>query len=86
MAEFKLSLSHQNKDYSQHNNQIPLAQQSDPAGNATVEPAGYLWVQLGWRRTMVNSASLPQEGENKDQRKKLRYSQKYQFTTLVLMH
>lgn len=62
---------------------IPAAQRSDRAGNAFEEPtknleepsenpAAWLWVQLGQRRTTSRSALLaPREGENKDQREKL---------------
>lgn len=77
-----LSLSCQSKDDSQHNDRIPAAQGSDRAGNVLEEPpenleeppenpAMWLWVQLGQRRTTSRSALLaPREGENRDQRKK----------------
>lgn len=81
MAEFK-RFPHQSKDDSQHNDRIPAAQWADRAGNALEEPpenleeppenpALWLWVQLGQRRTMARSAlPAPQGGEKRDQRKK----------------
>lgn len=70
------SLIHQCSD------RIPAAQQLDEAGNALEEPpenleepsenpAMWLWVQLGQRRTK-SRAGLPAawQGENRDQRKK----------------